>query len=246
MTLSTQDIQITAAELIGLVGVALYFASFTLLQMGKLRGGTVSYTLMNLGASSCVLISLYAAFNVSTLLIQVFWIVVSVLTLIRLWQISQARLGSEFDRRWADIVLPDMPRDDAVALLSVGQHENTRDGLTLLRQGAAVRAMYLLTEGDAEVIVDGTVVQRLKPGALVGEFGVMTSAPATATVRLRGEGSLYRFDAATLQARTHRDVVLADIVNRVIQSSTIEKIMQKNLSRPQAPARSQPPILQVV
>ena len=73
-----------AADIVGLVGVALYFSAYTLLQSGILRGGEVPYTTLNLLAATCVLFSLTADFNASSLLIQLFWIVVSLLTLLRI------------------------------------------------------------------------------------------------------------------------------------------------------------------
>ena len=80
----------------GHLGVALYLGSYAALQAGLIRGSSYIYALLNLLAATFVLISLSAAFNLSSALIQVFWIAISLGGLARLiWLNSGLRFSSE-------------------------------------------------------------------------------------------------------------------------------------------------------
>ena len=70
-------------ETIGVLGFIFYMLSYFLLLIGKIDGTNNSYILMNFVAASCVLVSLIHNFNLASALIQVFWIVISIVGLVR-------------------------------------------------------------------------------------------------------------------------------------------------------------------
>jgi CRP-like cAMP-binding protein len=55
-------------------------------------------------------------------------------------------------------------------------------GETLFSQGDAGETMYAVLEGELEIQVDGTAVDRISTGRLVGETAIIESAPRSATV----------------------------------------------------------------
>ena len=71
-------------QIMGVLGFILYMMSYFLLQIGKLRGSSNGYILMNLSAASLVLISLTQHFNLASALIQISWILISFIGLFRL------------------------------------------------------------------------------------------------------------------------------------------------------------------
>lgn len=71
-------------DLLGFLGFIFYMAAYALLQLGRISGHSYSYTLINLTAATLVLISLVHQFNLASLLIQLAWIVISILGLARL------------------------------------------------------------------------------------------------------------------------------------------------------------------
>ena len=77
--LSTQ-----AYNVIGVTGFVLYMVSYFLLQIGKVKGHGNAYTIMNLTAALLVLISLADSFNLASALIQIAWILISLIGLFRL------------------------------------------------------------------------------------------------------------------------------------------------------------------
>lgn len=67
----------------GLMGFAAYLGGFGALQFGALDGNGKAYAWINVVAASLVLISLYDAFNLASVLIQVSWIVIGYVGIVR-------------------------------------------------------------------------------------------------------------------------------------------------------------------
>ncbi len=55
-------------------------------------------------------------------------------------------------------------------------------GQPLFSEGDDGRRMYVLTTGTAEVIVNNRVVEQLQHGNIVGEMGIVSPGPRSATV----------------------------------------------------------------
>jgi len=78
-------------ELTGVAGFVFYMLSYTLLQLGKISGQCYTYTLLNILAASLVLVSLIHQFNLASALIQVSWIAISIVGIIRIWSTGRKR-----------------------------------------------------------------------------------------------------------------------------------------------------------
>ena len=63
---------------IGIFGAGVYLGSYALLQLGMLKGDSYTYSVLNILAPSCVMISLLTAFNMSSAIIQTSWIIISI------------------------------------------------------------------------------------------------------------------------------------------------------------------------
>lgn len=57
-----------------------------------------------------------------------------------------------------------------------------RAGAELFRQGDAADLMYVLTAGEARILVGQREVEKLLPGAIVGEMALIGREPRSATV----------------------------------------------------------------
>lgn len=67
----------------GVAGFGLYAAAFASVQIGKLDGNGVAYTIANVAAAALVLVSMVEQFNLGSLLTQVTWIAVGLVGLFR-------------------------------------------------------------------------------------------------------------------------------------------------------------------
>lgn len=66
------------ANIVGLIGVALVVVTYLLLQIGRIRVEQLRYSLLNAVASVLVLVSLAAHWNLSSVVIEAFWLLISV------------------------------------------------------------------------------------------------------------------------------------------------------------------------
>lgn len=70
-------------DLIGGIGVALIIGSYLLLQLNKLESTTLAYSLANGLGALLIIISLLVDFNLSAFIIEAFWVIISIIGLIR-------------------------------------------------------------------------------------------------------------------------------------------------------------------
>ena len=56
------------------------------------------------------------------------------------------------------------------------------EGATLFRQGAMQHEAFVIESGTATVSIDGEVVAEIPEGEMIGEIGLLTRRPASATV----------------------------------------------------------------
>ncbi len=73
-------------------------------------------------------------------------------------------------------------------------------GTNLILQGHHHNEAYVITRGSVDVVIDGTAVAQLSTGQMIGELGLFSVEPASATVVALEESDLIvipynRFDA---------------------------------------------------
>lgn len=73
----------TLFDAIGVTGTALIALAYFLQQLGRMTGDSLAYLLMNLAGAILLIISLCVNFNMASFLMEIFWIIAS---LIGLWR----------------------------------------------------------------------------------------------------------------------------------------------------------------
>jgi CRP-like cAMP-binding protein len=82
-------------------------------------------------------------------------------------------------------------------------------GMELIAQGGRTGQLYVLREGELEVLRDGRHIATIKtPGSVIGEMSVLLEAPQTATVRAVTEVDFFVIDNAIEVLRSHPDWLL--------------------------------------
>lgn len=64
-------------NLVGMIGVTLILVSYLLLQTGRMRASQPQYSLANAAGAALVLISLMYDFNLSAVIVESFWLLIS-------------------------------------------------------------------------------------------------------------------------------------------------------------------------
>jgi len=80
-------------DLVGNVGVVVLMITYLMLQLNKLRSDELAYSLLNAIGASLIVISLLYDFNLSALLMEVFWVLISFVGIYRYFR--QKALRSE-------------------------------------------------------------------------------------------------------------------------------------------------------
>jgi hypothetical protein len=107
-------------ELAGLGGVFLYVGSYGALQLGFLNGHGYAYASINLIAASCVLTSLAKAFNLWSALIEISWITISVVGMVRFYYLMHRIRFTPEEQAVVRDVLSSAPKIKARRFLDLG------------------------------------------------------------------------------------------------------------------------------
>ena len=67
-------------------------------------------------------------------------------------------------------------------IAQIADEIDLREGKEMTRQGERGREVFVLLEGDADVIKDGRTINRLGSGDFFGEIALVSDTPRTATV----------------------------------------------------------------
>jgi len=78
-------------DLIGNVGVVILMITYLMLQLNKLRSESLAYSLLNAIGASLVVVSLLVNFNLSALLMEVFWVLISCVGIYRYFRLKAPR-----------------------------------------------------------------------------------------------------------------------------------------------------------
>lgn len=198
---------------LGYLGVAFYLGSYGMLQAGLIRGNGYIYVLLNLSAAALVLASLTVAFNLSSALIQISWIIISIVGLIRLAILNSRVRFSPEETTLLKAVFADMPKPIARRMLNQGNWITSDEKTEITTEGMPVNHLFYLLEGEAIVSSGGTEIGRLSKG-LIGEMNVMRKGAASATV--------------TTSAKTRLFTISSDALNRLCAKDADFRIMLEN------------------
>lgn len=96
-------------------------------------------------------------------------------------------------------------------------------GATLIEEGHWSGRLFVLVDGEVEVVRGGTTVAAITdPGAVFGEMSVLLETPHTATVRARTKVTVRAPDDATLFLRQHPEIAfyLARLLAQRLNAAT--------------------------
>lgn len=234
--------QMTLFWIAGLVGVAFYLGSYAALQSGLLSGAGYIYTLLNLVASSLVLVSLFAEWNMSSALIQASWIVISCIGLTRLYVRHRMLRFSEEEQHLVDNCFATMPRLAARRVLDMGVWLDAPEGYTLTQEGMPVENFFFILRGGAEVQLGAMKIAEVGADGTIGEMGCLTHAAASACVQVNQPSRLFRISSDDLSRLIRREPDLKPHLEYAFAHATRQKLVDTNAALRAALHRAPPPL----
>lgn len=70
-------------DIVGTVGVATIVVTYILLQTGRVKSDQLGYSVLNAVGATLILISLYFEWNLPSVIVESFWLVISLYGIIR-------------------------------------------------------------------------------------------------------------------------------------------------------------------
>jgi CRP-like cAMP-binding protein len=105
-------------------------------------------------------------------------------------------------------------------------------GAELIREGEAGDRYLIVADGEVDVSQDGRELQRLGPGAGVGEISLLRDVPRTATVRATTQVMAYALERAAF---------LSAVTGHSVARSVADHIVDDHLARSSSATTSDPP-----
>lgn len=78
-------------DFVGNVGVVVLVITYLMLQLGRLRSDGLAYSVFNALGAGLIVVSLLYKFNLSALIIEVFWVLISFLGIYRYFRLKALR-----------------------------------------------------------------------------------------------------------------------------------------------------------
>jgi len=78
-------------DLVGNIGVVVLMITYLMLQLNKLSSDGLAYSVLNAAGASLIVVSLLFDFNLSALLMEVFWVLISFVGIYRYFRLKALR-----------------------------------------------------------------------------------------------------------------------------------------------------------
>ena len=169
------------------------------------------------------------------------WGLLFVVALVRVVAASSHRFGSPLtgdERLFHETVVPTLAPSQVRRLLDVGRWREVIAGTALTRIGEPVTELGFITRGQVDIVVDGRKVAECGAGTLIGEIGMSTGEPATATAMCATPVRYLSFEAKRLYRLLDSHVDLQDAVELAIERSLSDKLRQSNMAAAHPSERS--------
>lgn len=133
-------------------------------------------------------------------------------------------------------VIPGLPPSDARRLLKIGRVVNAPAGTTILTENEPVPALVFILSGEVDITSGGQRVGRCAHGDFLGEIGVMSGAPATATAAAATAVRYFAFEAAALRRLISRERSIGIEMDLAFRQGLREKLVRANAALAAQPA----------
>jgi hypothetical protein len=163
--------------------------------------------------------------------VEVFW--ESVFTVVNAVQaiiLIREKHGIQLTNEEASLqaaVFPHMSKLDFHRLIRAGGWRSDGSGVEYTSHGKHVERIVLMSDGVADVIVDGATVAHCRRGDFVGEMAFLSGAPATATVKTGTETRALAWEFAALKDVLQKHADLGAAVQVVFNRNLIGKLIEQ-------------------
>ena len=165
--------------------------------------------------------------NLAFMAINAFWIVVII------QQRRPPNMTAEQKRLYYDVFEKSCSPQDMLALLSAATWIDIPNGETIVSKNSNPAGLMLIDKGQANVIVENSLVAKLSRGDFIGEMSFLTGEPAVADVNAASSIKIIRWDKQNLDKLFDGRPELKSSVNEIIGRDLIYKIVSNENKLPE-------------
>lgn len=115
--------------------------------------------------------------------------------------------------------------------IEIFKHEKNTEyysaGETVFHAGDEGHVMYVVQEGQVEVLHNGQVIDMLGPGQTFGEMAIVDQSPRTATVMAKTDCRLVPLDEDKFMYHVHRTPFFALTVLRIVTERLRRRMVEE-------------------
>ncbi|WP_217360827.1 cyclic nucleotide-binding domain-containing protein [Ruegeria sp. HKCCA5426] len=223
--------------MVGVFGAGLYILNYFLLQIGIVRGNGALYPLLVIIAAGCVLISMAEEFNLAGAIIQMSYIAISVIGLLRGYLSRHLVRFSEAERQFISQHLHSLKPHQARRLLNTAVIQTFNTGDILIEEGETTDFLGFVLKGRTTVLKDGQVINQCGADEILGELTFSLGLPATATVIATEPTTCLVFDDRRLSRLLRRNRHIDDALKAAHFRHARQKLLNSNKHTLQAQKR---------
>ena len=135
---------------------------------------------------------------------------------------------SDEDHQFHQTAIPLVQTALARRLINTGNWRDLDAGTELTRQGEAVDTLTFIVDGTVEIRVDGQPVATCRFGDFVGELGIFSDHPATATAVAATQLRVLAFDRQALMRAQRREPQLRLALDAAFNTNLRHKLTAAN------------------
>ena len=125
---------------------------------------------------------------------------------------------------------PQLTTDQLKKISDIGEDITIKKGSVLLLEGHRAEALYIISDGVADLIKHlaeiEIVVAEIKAGELVGEMSLSGDFPASATVKAATDMAVIKIDKSRLMMLLEENTALGMAIFRSISSTLARRLLQ--------------------
>lgn len=121
-------------------------------------------------------------------------------------------------------LLNELDNEDLDWIISKGVKKDIAEGETIIYQGEPINHLFIVLEGQYQVLSDNREIALVKPGEVLGEISFVDPRPPIATVRARTKGCVLCVSKVELNFKLFRNTGFASRFYRGISVCLAERL----------------------
>ena len=126
--------------------------------------------------------------------------------------------------------LKTFPKYEVKNFLSLAEVLDFMPGNHLIRKDTKLDKLFLILEGDVQVLIEGREVAALKSGEFLGEMSFLTNDLTRADVVAKNKVQVYSWTIVSLQSWMKQDPARRGYLQSALGGQLINQLMKKNLN----------------